>query len=389
MAKGNQKYGTKLVIIDGQHRLKALIDIYENKPSVIKDLVVPVCILFAPNSTKEKESELKSLPTVPHVFRHLFIDVNKTVERVGGHFYILLSDKNLSHLTCRNFCDQLMNTEGLGDRALAVIEWNTKKDKESTVIQRDYSLSSIGVLDKALSESVLKDKHRMKYILNLSELPDELLYNEEGIKPVEWDRFSLSQKKLLEIQINKYLVPCLLDVFFKTKEYKKAFNIFNTKLEELKDKESKDPKSADYGIAIDQILNFNPIGDEKNHKEASIIYNKFEEDVSDERAANVADIIRYAIFQRSLLMAWGAFIDVVKDMNLSLSEVTNAFIVLIDLALQDKGFLFSFEQEYMQHSVFADGKNINAKSSDTRKALSHLLLAVLGNKSNAQSVVQP
>ena len=84
LSKGNQ-YGAKLIIIDGQHRLFTLKQIYKKQPQLVERLGVPVCILFAPHATVQKNREYAPyrVPTVPEVFRHLFVDVNNTAKQVG------------------------------------------------------------------------------------------------------------------------------------------------------------------------------------------------------------------------------------------------------------------------------------------------------------------
>lgn len=80
LSNGIEK-GIKLIVIDGQHRLKALNDIYKNDPDALRELAIPICILFSPNSTEavslKLNNETFSVPTVSEIFRQLFVDVNK------------------------------------------------------------------------------------------------------------------------------------------------------------------------------------------------------------------------------------------------------------------------------------------------------------------------
>lgn len=150
-SKGNSP-GVRLIVIDGQHRLKALQEVYRRKGRVIDDLLVPICLLYAPRSQHRLKGE--NILTVPEVFRQLFVDVNNTAETVGGHFNILLSDSNVGSLICRQFCSKVLSKEG-GREQLAAVEWNTKKSKDSTNVVRKYSITSIGVIEKALKKPLV------------------------------------------------------------------------------------------------------------------------------------------------------------------------------------------------------------------------------------------
>lgn len=98
--------GVKLIVIDGQHRLKALMEVYHNNPTALEGLALPICILYSPNATEEASRHYESsgfvVPTVSEIFRQMFVDVNKNAVQVGGHFNILLSEGNMGSLLCRD-----------------------------------------------------------------------------------------------------------------------------------------------------------------------------------------------------------------------------------------------------------------------------------------------
>ena len=382
LARGNQ-YGARLIIIDGQHRLFTLKKIYEKQPELLENLGVPVCILFAPHSTAQKNKEYASfmkVPTVPEVFRHLFVDVNTTAKQVSGHFSILLSDNTIANLTCRKFCDEILNQKG--PEGLAVIEWNTKTKKHSTIINRAYSLTSIGIIDKALTESLSNRKALFKYVLNLEEVKSRLYphHEEEPDYPVvQWDKFSLGQKSVLEEQIKKYLVPCLELIFFNTQEFLKAFDIFNNELNRLKELAHSEQQDAlEARQTLSQILDYIPIGEGKSFESVRLIHKNFESKVRKEKNAQVSPIIQYALFQRAIIEAWAQLLEVTKHFSLDPRKVTQGFVKLLDLALQKQEEFWVFENPYMQHTVFSGTQIIGRE--ETKRLLSILLLAHLGNR---------
>ncbi|HCD7748935.1 TPA: hypothetical protein ND538_004801, partial [Serratia marcescens] len=135
--------------IDGQHRLFALNYLRKEHSDKIKNIVVPVCIVYSPYSTLIN-SAVVQVPTIPEVLRNLFVDINSTVERVSGHFLTLLSDRTLGSIICREFCKKILSERQ--EYGLGLIEWNTKKHKESLEISRDYTITSIGVINNILED---------------------------------------------------------------------------------------------------------------------------------------------------------------------------------------------------------------------------------------------
>jgi hypothetical protein len=390
IAKGSQ-YGAKLVIIDGQHRLFTLKQVYEKNPNLLEHLGVPVCILFAPSATVHKNRDYAPhrVPTVPEVFRHLFVDVNNTAKQVGGHFNILLSDDTIGSIVCRKFCDYVLNEHGT--EGLAVIEWNTKTKTDSAKITRAYAITTIGIIDKALDESIGNRKRLMEYLLNLEEVKDVLYPNGEDDEAaldypvVKWNKFAIGQKNILEAQIKKYLIPCLESLFFGTSEFAIAFEIFRKELNNINDLANSDkPDGPDARQVINQIIDYMPIGEGKSFESARIVYRNFDSSVKKERNKQISPMLQYALFQRAIFEAWAQFLDITRHFISDSRDATKGFVKLLDLALAERGQFFVFDQLYMQHTVFSGTKIIVRQ--DTRKVLTQLLMAHLINPFNVQQI---
>lgn len=385
-AIGNDS-GARLVVIDGQHRLYALKEVYDQFPDLLKDIVVPVCILFSPNSTQFQQTAYNPIkvPTVSEVFRHLFVDVNTTMELVGGHFNILLSDDSIGSLVCRRFCDQVLRTRK--QEGLAVIEWNTKSLKESTIVRRKYSLTSIGVIEFALRKSIGDNKALVKYLLNLPEVEAELYPVGSDIlenPKVGWSEFSLSQKKILEDQVTKYVVPCLEEIFFGSKEFSAAYNIFTKEVETLRKLVAAEGSGPDAAQALNLIMEYLPIKDGVLQDRARAIYRDFEESIERQREATIAPILKYAIFQRAVFDVWAELLELARGNGIVPINATKGLVILLDHVLKERGKLFAMERTYMQHTVF-NGSKIKP-TEDTRKALANLMRAYLGNSTVAKNV---
>lgn len=391
IAKGNE-YGGKLVVIDGQHRLFTLKKVYDTHPELLENIGVPVCILFAPNATAKKNNKSAPyrIPTVPEVFRHLFVDVNNTAKQVGEHFNILLSDNSIASIACRKFCDFILNKHNID--GLAVIEWNSKSKKDCTKMARSYSITNIGIINKALDDSFSNRKLLTKYLLNLDNVKHELYPNGEeddeimlNYPLVQWNKFSISQKNILENQAEKYLVPCLDKIFFESHEFKTAFEIFNKALKKLKKLATSEQADAiEARQVLNQILDYMPINEGKSFESARLVYRNFETSVKLKKQQQVSTILQYALFQRAVIEAWAQLLDMARTYVANPVDVTQGFVKLLDIALAEQGQFFSFDQLYMQNTVFI-GSQIIVRQ-DTRKILTQLLMAHLVIPFNSQQV---
>jgi hypothetical protein len=386
LASGKQT-GVRLVMIDGQHRLFTLQKVYEKQPQLFEHMRVPVCILLAPKATlKKNQADAPArVPTVQEVFRHLFVDLNSTAQCVSGHFKILLSDNSLGNLICRQFCNDILNNRG--SEGLAVIEWNIKTKRESIQLIRSYSLTSIIILYKALSDSIGHKKMLIKYLLKLDEVTKalDLTSGENDTdSEIQWNKISLSQKNIFEGQVKKYLVPCLELILFGCQGFANAFEIFCHHLNKLKDlAKSQQPESSDAQQVVNQILDYIPIKEGKMFKSARVLYRDFELAVKQEKQG--LTLFQYALFQRALFEAWAQVLDMARTFVPEPYRATCGFVKLVDLTFQKQGKFFSFEHVYMQHIVFS-GKKFLVKE-ETRKVLMGLLIAHLANPFYSQQVV--
>lgn len=380
-SKGNSP-GVRLIVIDGQHRLKALQEVYKRRDGLIDNLLIPICLLYAPKSQRRLESE--GVLTIPEVFRQLFVDVNSTAETVGGHFNILLKDNNIGSLICRQFCASLLDMNG-GREKLAVVEWNTKKFKDSTNIVRKYSATSIGVIEKALRENLKKGAHELEYWLNLNSVQDGLypLDHERGsfeCPVVDWDTFNSRQRKILAQQVNKYAVPLLHNIYFRAAAFSFMFEEFQRKLRQLESKCEDNQKGINvYTPAYEQILDYMqiPLDKSRDNKEALSVVRELGEQVAVAMDEAGLKVVQYALYQRGVFALWFDLLKIGNLFNVEPQLVSDILVAVLDEAhSQDMRHVFDYKHSYMQHAVFRADNIITIE--ETRKALKSLLGAFLG-----------
>lgn len=376
--------GVSLVVIDGQHRLKALSDVYKENKIDLSELAVPICILFSPNSTKEVADKLNdnvfNIPTTSQIFRQLFVDVNKNAVQVGGHFNILLSEGNMGSAICRGFCKKVLDSGSL--KALAQIEWNQKNKKLSTEISKQYYLTSVGVIEKALTETFSRSKAVFNYLIDFSSIenvvhPDD---NDDyhDYPKVSWDRFSFSQKKAIEAQLALTLIPLLERLFFESKLFKPASDCFIESLSHLEKLANEDPKGqTQYQPVLDKLVEYIPIGDEKSMRIANANLRKFEEDVSLCKERDSFQWSGHAIFQRAIFLTLAEILKACKVSQIDSKVACDIFISFINNMSSNVSELISDKRNYCQSFIFNANK-INP-IADVRKGLAFLLLSNFSN----------
>jgi len=382
--------GARLVVIDGQHRLFALQHLKKNHFDKVREILLPVCLLYSPTSTEINKTE--SIPSVPKVLRDLFVDVNHTVEKVSGHFVILLSDQTLGSIICREFCDGIMRDEENGKINLSLIEWNTKNHKESKTISKNYTLTSIGVIFDTIDEYFKKKstKKLLRYILAIDSIDVDFGVDENDDPlpvPVDfpWRDFQYQHKPLLEDHVRQSFSKCLIKIFFETKAYKKHRDIYTKKITELENlQKSQTSQSNPAGLVLENILDFTPLEDNKKAKDC---FDDFTDELLDLTKKEYPEIIRKNVFQKAIIDGWLDFIDLLSEYNLRVNDITDSYIELLNHALDNKKCLFDvhISNTYLQNSVY-DNLKINA-NKESRNQIKRLILAFLGNKKVRDKII--
>lgn len=365
--------GARLVVIDGQHRLFALNALRANHRDLVKDLTLPICLVYPPNSI---ESNRDMQPKVPEVLRHLFVDVNSTVERVSGHFLTLLSEQTLGSIICREFCKAVLEQkdgEGLG-----LIEWNTKNHKQSLEISREHTLTSIGVINSAFEE-LFKTKNGVKLlaaILGIDRQSSEFdfgsdEYDEEKSAPeyFPWRDFLSRHRARLVSLVNETITPALVDMFFNTPfyaEYCAQFkNYFVTTEEELK-RERRNDQNV-FSIVKGHVL-FNDI----LSKPALAMHAMVREDLRSLIDQAIPDFSRKAIFQKAMIEAWSLLCAKFIANGIPLARASHYITIFVANSFPPKSDLFDERHLYLQDTIFS-GSRIKVTKSAKRQIVRLLL----------------
>jgi hypothetical protein len=367
-------HGVMLIVIDGQHRLRALKRLWQEHRDKVRDLVVPVCVMYAPNSHSDNSGK-QNIPSVPRVFRNLFVDVNSTMTVVGGHFNILLSDKNVGDMTCRVFCDEVLTR--YGKEGLACVEWNTRTRSQSYNVTKVHSLTSIGVLQRGLEENFKPDMV-VSYILGISDSAEDLFPDgadkDDYYPKIKWDKFSYAQSNALKFRIKEHVAPLLVELYFESVPFKALYGHFVSEIDRLKADIPKGGRAAISAQAILQsILEYKPFDDkDSDFKKRWLV---FEESIEAKRVGSTYGIVRYALFQRAFFNVAGSFVRIGIEYSVAPAIAFKAAALLLNMIFEKNSDVFSTDKTYLQYTVF-EHKRIRARD-ETKAALRDLMLSHL------------
>ncbi|PYC25267.1 hypothetical protein DMX02_04200 [Pseudomonas jessenii] len=365
--------GARLVVIDGQHRLFALNALRDSNRELVKDLTLPICLVYPPNSI---ENNRGVQPKVPEVLRHLFVDVNSTVERVSGHFLTLLSDQTLGSIICREFCKTILDQkdgEGLG-----LIEWNTKNHKQSLEISREHTLTSIGVINSAFEE-LFKTKNGVKLlaaILGIDKQSGEFDFDSDDYEEIRsapeyfpWRDFLSRHRARLVQLVNETITPALVDIFFNTPFYSEYYTKFKTYFVEEEEEIKRERRSDQnvFSLVKGHVL-FNDI----LTKPAYAVHAKVREDLKVLIDRTIPEFSRKAIFQKAMIEAWSLLCAKFIANDIPLSRASEYITVFAANSFPPKSDLFDDRHLYLQDTIFS-GSRIKVTKSAKRQIVRLLL----------------
>ena len=381
--------GVKLIAIDGQHRLWALRHLSDDTRNrdMVSKLVVPVCVLFSTATSEAvanryQQSGVSEILDVPKTFRKVFVDVNSKAESVGAHTNILLDDMNVGSLIVREFCDQVNTKRTYG---LSCIEWNVKKTKEARQLTRDHSITSVGILEKALRECFSRRNSLMNRLLDIedAEVRQKLVESADDpdIPKIDWTSFSIAQRRILVERARGGIVNVLFRIFFDSDSYSKAYENYKKQINEFEKRAAPNQDdSSVYRQALEAVLSRFSLP--KKDSEAYEKVREFGKNQKEWRKTDLCPVLDFALFQRAIFLTLKELMDALPDVSIRL--IGSAVVELLNVAMAPKLGLFDKQRTYTRMAIWQDSTNVVNKEQ-TRWQMSRLLVSVLGG---ADSVIR-
>lgn len=347
-----------LIVIDGQHRLVSLKSLFDKNPEILENIKIPICLFFAPDAFSTSSISLtKSM-------RELFITINSTAKQVSGHFITLLNDDSLSSYVIREFADSLKE-EGL----LHLLEWNERRDRRVSQLNKNYSITTVAILDDALKSYVLKNVLTEK-LLKLKEI-NKNLYEENNcpIETIDFDDENFYITEKVKEQINKYLVKSLKDLILLPNVFKDKVTHLKSAMEDL-DIKYRNNKSGARSFKNNVLYEYREYQERIDSHSVKDIQDEFLSFFSDEYRNS---FYSKNVFQQGYIKSWVDLFSILsKKDGINLEKYTRTFINAMEkLCFNKEKNIFNHTLEYTQNVIY---KNTSIKvNKSTKEQISNLI----------------
>ncbi|KIZ35982.1 DNA sulfur modification protein DndB [Stutzerimonas stutzeri] len=199
---------TKLVTLDGQHRLQALrlLDSQPETRHIVANIEQPVCIVWMPLATAGADEQIvKDL-------RDIFVTVNSEPQRVSGHFILLLNDSSNAASAVRSLANTWKHDDSPGDWSrLHLLEWNTRENQSTDARLRPFSITTVSIIASVLEVYLFGVTRLAPAMLKLDEREAELNDADPQFDPSGMRNSApgLRVDPIIREQIDAHLTPAL------------------------------------------------------------------------------------------------------------------------------------------------------------------------------------
>ncbi|MEX1216719.1 DNA sulfur modification protein DndB [Saccharospirillum sp.] len=347
--RGDSK-NVKLVVIDGQHRLKA-VEEYIRRHNEQKDFItLPVCICFSPKAMAENGPE-----DILDTLRNMFVTINNKGKQVSGHYLDLLNDNSLASQTVRSLANMWKKErqDSLYSK-LQFMEWNQRSDSQSRRVNRAHSITTVSMLAESLRVSVFESRKssNLDKILRLTEDKTEFYDPELSVYDIREDHFSYKQKDALYNILEQRVVPSLDILFTEPSVFKKKISSYNAAISDCYERSQK--SQPGYSSFIDIMRRFGDV-DKKMHSDETVsASNSFYKYIyANEHAENYTRLV----FNQAYLRAWADLMCVSHHFLDNVEDYTRMYInSLEEVCFDERRQVFSKSRIYNQNTLYKGAK---------------------------------
>lgn len=362
---------TKLIVLDGQHRLRALTHLHDKADTrhIVANIEQPVCVVWMPGAKVENDEEIvKDL-------REIFVRVNTEPQRVSGHFLLLLNDNSNAAAAVRSLANywKRMEVNDAWSR-LHLLEWNTRENQSTDQRQRPFSITTVSVVASVLERHLFDTPKLAPALLHLDDIEAQIEeldpdYDPSGMRN---DSPPLRVRPLIEAQIDQYLTPALDHLLRQLRPYKDIEARLEKAWHRLSQRAAKDDSGS---LALQAYLNRYVYNEKQMSNEfAPAAWAAFKNDT----VLPPADAVfgRHA-FQQGYLRSWLALHREMAFHGVDAVDSAKATVAALDAFVADT--LINYlgeEQPYVRRVLWKNG-NINFGPAWTRDAWTDIQLATL------------
>lgn len=365
-----------LVVIDGQHRYKAIEKFLERNPTEGAFLNIPVCVCFSPKAIENNGSE-----DILDTLRNMFVTINNKGKQVSGHYLDLLNDRSLASFTVRELADQWKssNTNSLYSM-LHFIEWNQREDSKARRVNRPYSIATVSMLCETFRRSIfLNDKNNsyLHSILDIHALKSDLEVAGDSIHNIYESSYTYNQQDLLYKQIKDILLEPIKLLLTTPSVYSRKIECYYKAVSWLEvEKNKSNRKGIDSFISV--LSDFRDVDRKIHQEETKLVSDQFNDKIdSNEHLDNYTRLV----FNQAYFRLWSMLLDSSALFRNDIVGFTKIYIKsLEELAFHESARLFSKDREFNQLTLYKANKpNTTNLGKDCWLCL--LAMSLMNNKS--------
>ncbi|WP_157376876.1 DNA sulfur modification protein DndB [Burkholderia ubonensis] len=370
-----------LVVIDGQHRYKALSSLYESEDfkNTVEGIEIPICIVFSPFAVGHEKSGLEDL-------RDIFVTVNNEAKLVSGHFRDLLDDYSYASEAIRQVAQSLKSDVGGGYSLLHHLEWNTHDPKKAGQINRPYSITSVSIIVEALRSSLFV-KRTAADVLQLTAVQEQLSQVDPDLDIDELnDSVSPTAKEILSNQIEKHVARSLKVIFTEFAPFAMTISEMQIRMKAL---------AADFArgehshlVTLYGLFDKHQIPSDTKEIEPSTVRTAYNEFVTgiDEKQVESASHTKLAVFHQALIRAWVHVSQELMRIDILPFEAAYILIRALEATVLTNKMQFISNSAYTQ-TVIWNGDRVNFKPEWAKTAWTNLLLCTLSQKQAVDAAI--
>lgn len=293
----NQKRA-KLVVLDGQHRLEAMKLVRKGPAKdTLAGAEIPICLVFTPSAVVGSQED------VVENFRELFVRVNEEAKRVSGHFIILLQDDSYSAMTVRALAESWRLKKEDGLTYLHLLEWNQRIEENTRRRSRQFSLTTIGILNDILHDYLFQEGTAARVLL-LGEIEEKFTAVDPAFhyQSIGDQGHTPAIDKIIQGRIEAHLVPAL-DLLLLTPTPYQRF-VLTVKQSFAKLKAQADAHNAASGALLEYFSHYKYTDEEIAEPVVRASLKEFNQGI---QAPDSDSIYFLSAFQHGLIRAWIRF----------------------------------------------------------------------------------
>ncbi|EHH2502122.1 hypothetical protein J7X13_003327 [Vibrio parahaemolyticus] len=342
----------KLVVIDGQHRYKAIEKFLERNPNEGEFLNVPVCVCFSPKAIENNGSE-----DILDTLRNMFVTINNKGKQVSGHYLDLLNDRSLASFTVRTLADDWKNSsDDVLRNMLHFIEWNQREDSKARRVNRPYSIATVSMLCETLRRSVFLNDKNYSYlysILDLRSLKSDLEQAGDSIHNIYENDFTYVQQEILYKQIKDKLIEPIKVLLTEPSVFSRKIDSFYKAIDWL-DKQNEVSDKEGVASFIKVLSDFRDVDRKIHQEETKLVSNQFNDKI---QSNSHLDNYTRLVFNQAYFRLWSRLLDSSELFRDDILQFTKVYIQSLEkVAFSETSRLFSKDREFNQLTLYKSNK---------------------------------